>query len=797
MEQQPTQDNISNETHGSEEPPTKKSRSDNGTECETTDATPTINRNEETSSNNNSLKSVKVLTTVTEIPSQENSFRPEENINENVDVHSNIDLTSDMVNQASELDSSNTSLLTFNNPEQFKFMAQQIEATKGSIMSRLPKINLFSRLEARQAANNDKLPDMNSSIMNNSQTDLLGTCHSKPISITSYPINSTVEMNIPIYSLAIKESAIDSLPLPIQTNIYSLLLLDSLASQIIKFLCLGSMEKIFQAISEFKTNEEDKQYHFIRTFFTTRSLYSDKPFLTIDDIIPPIESIISLSSKDVDINNMVFNYKRTIDTILKLKGQEIDAVIRKTNIATFMANIFSVEQNGFVELDKHFLDVFIPYWSLFSGKSASSDQFPKGTKPPLHGKMLKGHGSLYLDLKTQAYIAAMQEESQKEDGQTKENLLNDLFPKDLKKNILNIRHGELLTTTEEQFVGKCLSRREILEVSGETDEELSTRYDWFKFLKELIDFVSKNLDTMIFGSHGPSSSSTSLQYSSTFNHNMITASLNTNNNNGSTNSNNTGHNNGTRNGSSDPSRKRQRSQTRSVTNIATGSNTADLLTKGELGEEEWQGLKLTKNTGDGKSKSITPRRPWNKEEEMALRKGLEAVGGPFWAQILELYGAGGKFGEQLKDRNQIQLKDKARNWKMFFIKNGGEVPEYLSKVTGDIQREKRTRRKRSMSPMQANPPAPQNTNQLSNSVIALSSNNSLATNNTVVDCSNTDTNVDTDQNELSSDRRNGGDINNDQEFSHLMANSSHGTDNIVVDPIIADSDIRALMEHSQ
>ncbi|KAL8994467.1 MAG: hypothetical protein Q9169_005576 [Polycauliona sp. 2 TL-2023] len=79
------------------------------------------------------------------------------------------------------------------------------------------------------------------------------------------------------------------------------------------------------------------------------------------------------------------------------------------------------------------------------------------------------------------------------------------------------------------------------------------------------------------------------------------------------------------------------------------------------------------------------RRPWSTEEENALMSGLDAVKGPHWSQILALYGAGGTMNETLKDRNQVQLKDKARNLKLFFLKSGIEVPYYLQFVTGELK----------------------------------------------------------------------------------------------------------------
>ena len=62
------------------------------------------------------------------------------------------------------------------------------------------------------------------------------------------------------------------------------------------------------------------------------------------------------------------------------------------------------------------------------------------------------------------------------------------------------------------------------------------------------------------------------------------------------------------------------------------------------------------------------RRPWTQEEENALMTGLDRVQGPHWSQILGLFGPGGSENEVLKDRNQVQLKDKARNLKLFLPK---------------------------------------------------------------------------------------------------------------------------------
>ena len=94
-----------------------------------------------------------------------------------------------------------------------------------------------------------------------------------------------------------------------------------------------------------------------------------------------------------------------------------------------------------------------------------------------------------------------------------------------------------------------------------------------------------------------------------------------------------------------------------------------------------------KATGD----TPTQRRPWTADEENALMAGLDQVKGPHWSQIHAMFGPGGTMNEALKDRSQVQLKDKARNLKLFFLKNKIEVPYYLQFVTGELRTRTHTR----------------------------------------------------------------------------------------------------------
>ncbi|KAI0416467.1 telomere repeat binding factor-domain-containing protein [Xylaria grammica] len=83
--------------------------------------------------------------------------------------------------------------------------------------------------------------------------------------------------------------------------------------------------------------------------------------------------------------------------------------------------------------------------------------------------------------------------------------------------------------------------------------------------------------------------------------------------------------------------------------------------------------------------SHSTRRPWSPEEEKALMMGLDMVKGPHWSQILSLFGPNGSISQILADRTQVQLKDKARNLKLFFLKTNSEMPYYLQCVTGELK----------------------------------------------------------------------------------------------------------------
>lgn len=104
-----------------------------------------------------------------------------------------------------------------------------------------------------------------------------------------------------------------------------------------------------------------------------------------------------------------------------------------------------------------------------------------------------------------------------------------------------------------------------------------------------------------------------------------------------------------------------------------------------LYERARQAAAARSNSHARREGSHSTRRPWSPEEEKALMLGLDMVKGPHWSQILGLFGPNGKLGNILQDRTQVQLKDKARNLKLFFLKTNSEMPYYLQCVTGELK----------------------------------------------------------------------------------------------------------------
>ncbi|KAK9450321.1 telomere repeat binding factor-domain-containing protein [Limtongia smithiae] len=417
-------------------------------------------------------------------------------------------------------------------------------------------------------------------------------------------------------------------------RLQSMPILDNLSTQILTTLGRGPYQETFNIVTQ-PESDQGQAYRTLKSLFDqTKRLYSHDGFLNSSVLGP----VVSVRHKNI---------------------------IRKANLATFVSAVFGSTEVGFYHLNEYFLDSFVPEGS----------------------RMLKSQGALYLELKTHSFISAM---SQNE--RTKTEILDDLFPDDLDQYILSRKIGsKSLSPGEVDFITRCKGRRDTLETC-DPDENLLDRYFWHSFLKDVSEYVAKNLPTLI---------STVPQT----HHNLLDSSTDS----------------GSRAQRHHPPAKRQRRTEPfpdssevpefaiegtlvSATPVGAGheASTSHGHASGDaeaeaddanVGDYDVSNAELTK-TGRGRAAASVGggsggrRRPWSKEEEAALMKGLEEVKGPRWSQILEMYGPGGRISEVLKDRTQVQLKDKARNLKLFFLKSGLQVPYYLRFVTGELKTKK-------------------------------------------------------------------------------------------------------------
>ncbi|KAJ5159938.1 uncharacterized protein N7482_006942 [Penicillium canariense] len=539
-------------------------------------------------------------------------------------------------------------------------------------------------------------------------------------------------------------------------KIQSLPILDNLSTQILSFLSKNSYQDLTAMVSE-PDSENGQAYATMRSLFDhTKRVYTIK-----HSFLQPTDLEITESS-------------------------QLD-VIRKANLASFVSSIFGSQEIGFAELNEHFLDVFVP----------------EG------GRLLKVQGALYLELKTQAFIAAMNNKSR-----TRTQLLYELFPDDMEQRLLARRPGiRQLAPSETDFVNRLASRRDILLNDINNEEALKAlpdKYHWEDFLRDLSSYIAKNFDAIntqqgkkpVKGRQPSSSNGDTQEAPSTTHQGQFAVNQQVEvpvdrNMHGDLVARAAraaqialqGH--GLRRSQQQSQMQHQHQQPQSQSQASPSPSLAPSLPShqhqqppqaqpqhtghadnqylhgytaaqqpGQPGQQQqyhhsptppggyqqspggltFQQSPLQANfqqynpnaaqviqarangmspgnhgympgiphysqsqptqvlyerarmAASAKSsptsrKSGLPsqRRPWTTEEENALMAGLDRVKGPHWSQILAMFGPGGTISEALKDRNQVQLKDKARNLKLFFLKSGIEVPYYLKFVTGELK----------------------------------------------------------------------------------------------------------------
>lgn len=225
-------------------------------------------------------------------------------------------------------------------------------------------------------------------------------------------------------------------------KIQSLPILDNLSTQILTFLSKNSYQDLTAMVTE-PDSENGQAYATMRSLFDhTKRVYTVK-----------------------------HSFLQTSD--LEITDSSQAEVIRKANLASFVSSIFGSQEIGFAELNDHFLDVFVPEGA----------------------RLLKVQGALYLELKTQAFIAAMNNKAR-----TRVELLWELFPGDMEQQLIARRAAtRQLAPSEIDFVNRLASRREHLlnDINNEeTLKSLPDKYQWEDFLRDLSSYLSKNSDTI-------------------------------------------------------------------------------------------------------------------------------------------------------------------------------------------------------------------------------------------------------------------------------------------------------------
>lgn len=533
--------------------------------------------------------------------------------------------------------------------------------------------------------------------------------------LPSIPTVAGVVSGVHLAALPLPIVCPDYLPPRIQLLVNTLPTLDNLATQLLRIVVVGPYQKIIELASNQDTPAGATFRDLMSMFEITKKLYAEEdPFLTVEHVAPGMW-------KEGDPTPKIF----------RSREQSIESTLRKVNLATFLMATLGATEVGFFYLNESFLNIFCPFNSLDPGNAFANVDLDLNLQSGVNtiigdkvGKMYRPQATLFLELKTQAYISAIEAGER-----SSEEILEEIFPSNLEEYLIYRRGVTHLSLVEEDFISRCHTRRQLL-LSFPSERNLSEEYDWFAFLKELFNYVSKNMGFIILGKGGKnlklrtsltaqsqkllnsvegttakekleylqkhnafapaSSSSISLSALDKSRKRRKTDNddssgdieISDKNNNSSNNNNNEPSNDGD---------NERNAVTDKYQNSGTEFNDKDVndITKSLLPSEiKERQLHVRINPGITKTYS---RQLWTREEEKALRDALE-LKGPAWSAILELFGKGGKINESLKNRNQVQLKDKARNMKVFFLKNMLPVPEYLQNVTGGLDREDKGKR---------------------------------------------------------------------------------------------------------
>jgi hypothetical protein len=353
-------------------------------------------------------------------------------------------------------------------------------------------------------------------------------------------------------------------------------------------------------------------------------------------------------------------------------------ICRKVNLATFVASLFD-GRVSLEEIDTYFLFLFVP----------------RG------GTLSKLAGSLWVELKTQAFIASIVTGDQRPAA----TVLTILFAEDIRQRILDIRIGfDSLAESEEEFLESLGIRK--AELSGKPSN-LRERYRWEDFLKEAVSYIKvlKLDDGALTGSERlllkPRQNVTQGQMERSSSQGVVL--------------------NGEKpllitsgyldEPEEDFTHKSARLALEAIQSVGQPYFTVPVpwplvqySTELASGPRPVAGETIEVSVAEPKSDTPVPHssqtaptlvllsrarkasatealhtngeasKSWTSEEEETLLEELDRVQGALWSKILE--------NETLKDRSEVQLKDKAQSLKKLFLLTGTEMPFFLKEATG-------------------------------------------------------------------------------------------------------------------
>ncbi|KAL6944983.1 hypothetical protein ACO0QE_002426 [Hanseniaspora vineae] len=437
----------------------------------------------------------------------------------------------------------------------------------------------------------------------------------------------------------------------------------------------------------------------------------------------PISKRTTLPRDELDIQN-IKDFVET--TLISLPLQyELLISIQRINLCVYLLSVFGFFPSSMSFVDDFFLEVLggssevnsvekpenrsfyassledysmnDDYFSTFfdSDLMSSTNDFPSvksitqsGFTPFFRAqlnRLSRQHVVLYLELKTQAYISYIQHElSKTNDASTNvipkqliETTLENVFDQNKMKAYLQTRkkshpnEQEEITIIEQDFLNRCSNRKQHLQKFTNLQKLVQT-YTWGDFMLSFVKFAQKRL--RFFDNRLKQTPKIQLTNSIPTTPMDLHSLPSTPGSTVST----------APSGRSTPSVHPSESHLNAETAITEETLTADTAQLSDTvnGHSIQAPSKPVRKPLVAKPKRKTA---WTSEEEDALLNALK-VCGPKWTTILDLFGAGGQLSESLKNRAPVQLKDKARNWKMFFLKTEIPVPPYLEKVTGGIER---------------------------------------------------------------------------------------------------------------